>query len=74
MNKIKLFKKDTMDNGTVRLQSQLSFYFDKDSVDFILEDGILKCWGNGNNGFNFYKTDLPYEIVENKSDMVTQCL
>ena len=70
MAKIKLLKVDEMSNGTTRLQSQL--LVGKDSVDFIIEDGILKCYGNGENGFTFYEYTEPCEIVESKKDMTAQ--
>lgn len=43
---------------TIQLQSQLSI--GRDTADFILENGELKCW----NGGAFVTTDIPYEIVE----------
>ena len=53
-----------------RLQSQL--YLGKNTADFILENGVLKKWSNGINGFDFYETKIPYEIFENKEDMFLQ--
>ena len=68
---IKLFKVNTLDNGVVRLQSQL--LVGKDSYDFIIDDdGICKCWGSGNKGFNFYPYAEPYKIIENIEEMRTQ--
>jgi hypothetical protein len=71
-SKIKLLKVDEMENGTIRLQSQL--YINRDTVDFIIEGGVLKCYGNGNKGFDFYEYKEPYEIVESKKDMAYQPL
>jgi len=72
MSKLKLLKVNELEDGTIRLQSQLMV--GRDSVDFILKDNVLKCWGNGDKGHNFYEYNKPYEIVSNKSDMVRQCL
>ena len=70
-NKIKLFKKDELQDGTQRFQSQL--YVGRCSVDFIMgTDGIMKCYGYGNKAFDFYEYKEPYEIVTNKSDMIKQ--
>ena len=44
-----------------RFQSQL--YVGKDTVDFIMEDGVMKCWGQGDKGFDFYPYLGKYEIV-----------
>ena len=46
------------------LQSQL--YLGKSSNDFIMEDGVLKNYGKGNKGFDFYEYKQPYVIVERK--------
>lgn len=72
MNKIKLLKLNELDNGTIRLQSQLRV--GSDTADYILDNGILKNWGKGANGFDFYQTDIPFEIILNKSDMLSQTL
>lgn len=73
MSKIKLFKAGELSNGTQRFQSQLML--GKDAADFIMRtDGVMKCWGNGNKGFDFYEYKEPYEIVSNKSDMLRQTL
>jgi len=69
---IKLFKLDTLSNGTIRLQSQL--YLNRLTADFILKDGLLYCYGWGNSGFNFYKYDGDYEIVNRKDEMFKQVL
>jgi hypothetical protein len=70
MSKIKLFKAGELEDGTLRLQSQLMV--GKDSADFIMKDEVVKCWGNGERGFDFYDYKEPYEIIENKKDMLTQ--
>jgi hypothetical protein len=72
MAKIKLFKVDVMDCGTVRLQSQLKV--GTGTVDFIIDNDILKWWTYGEKGFSFYEFDKPYEIVENIEEMKTQKL
>lgn len=69
---IKLLKLNELEDGTIRLQSQLSI--GKDGADFIMEDGILKCYGFGINGFGFHEYSDPYEIVLSKSDMMYQPL
>ena len=70
MSKIKLFKVNTMEDGTVRLQSQL--YVGRDSANFIIQDDILKCYGHKHGGFGFYEYKEPYEIVDNIKEMRTQ--
>ncbi len=64
---IKLLKIDEMKNGVVRLQSQL--LVGTDTADFIIENGILKNYGNGEKGFGFYKFNDAYKIVETKEEM-----
>ncbi len=69
----KLMKIDELSNGTQRFQSQL--YVGKDTADFAIEpDGIMRCYGNNKNGFDYYEYKEPYEIVSNKSDMFSQAL
>lgn len=66
-------KADELSNGTQRFQSQL--YVGKDTADFIMRtDGIMRYYGNGKNGFDYYEYKEPYEIVLNKNDMVRQVL
>ena len=72
MSKIKLLKIDEMEDGTLRLQSQLMV--GRDSVDFILKNGILKNWCYLSGGVGFHKTNIPYEIINSKKDMVRQSL
>ena len=72
MAKIKLLKIGKLEDGTIRLQSQL--YVGRDSADFIIENDVLKCYGHGSNGFGFYPYNKPFEIVESKKDMITQQL
>ncbi len=70
---IKLFKLDEMEDGTVRLQTQLSA--GRNNVaDFILKDGVLSCWGNGAKGFNFYPYTKPYQVVTDIKEMQYQQL
>jgi hypothetical protein len=71
MSKIKLLKVNTLEDGTVRLQSQL--LVGTITADFIIEDDILKCYGHSAvHGWGFYPYNEPYEIVENKADMAIQ--
>jgi len=73
MNKIKLLHIGTLKDGTKRFQSQL--WVGGDAADFIMgTDGIMKAIGYGDKGENFYPFNGKYEIVKNKSDMVTQAL
>lgn len=72
MAKIKLLKIGELENGTIRLQSQL--LVGQNVANFILEDGILKVWRYGNEGTEFYETEIPYEIVHNKLEMRCQPL
>ncbi len=70
MSKIKLLKIGELPDGTIRLQSQL--LVGKYEADFIIKNGVLKCWGNGKTGFDFYEYSKPYEIVESKEEMQYQ--
>jgi hypothetical protein len=72
MKKIKLFKKDVCEDGTIRLQSQL--YVGGMTADFTLKDGVLKHWSHGKGGLGFHETDTPFEIVDNKKEMARQAL
>lgn len=73
MKAIKLFLKETMDDGTERLQSQLMI--GTNSADFIRDvDGNLKVFGNGNKGVDFYGYKGSYVIVNNVNEMRTQQL
>ena len=66
---LKLFKCGTMDDGTIRLQSQLSV--GKDSVDFLLRpDGTLESWWHN----RWVKTIIPFEIIEDINEMRTETL
>lgn len=73
-SKIKLFKLGTMEDGTVRLQSQLPFWAGNNVADFIFQDGKLKHFKRGKSGYDFYETDIPYQIVTKKSEMNSQIL
>jgi len=69
--KIKLLNIGNGNGNTIRLQSQLSV--GTDTADFILEDGVLKCWSYGVGGqVGFHETDIPYEIYEKKEEMRRQ--
>lgn len=70
MSKINLFKIGELPDGTIRLQSQL--LVGKDEADFIIKAGVLKCWGNGKTGFDFYEYTEPYDIFESKEAMKYQ--
>lgn len=73
ISKIKLLKLSDLEDGTQRFQSQL--LVGKDTADFVMgADGIMKCYGRGDKGFNFYPYNKPYEIVSNKAEMVIQAL
>lgn len=61
-----------MEDGTIRLQNQLSLK--SDAASHILKDGILKVWGHGKNGFSFYETNEPYQIVNSIKEMKYQQL
>lgn len=67
-SKIKLFKLNEMECGTIRLQSQLSY--GRDTADFILEENKLKVW----NGRDFVETNTEYQIITNGIEMLTQTL
>lgn len=69
MEAIKLLHVDTMEDGTMRLQSQLQL--GKTACDFILKDNVLKIWGNRGE---FIHYDKPYIIVKNISKMKIQRL
>ena len=64
---IKLFLLEETET-TKRLQSQL--YLGRDVADFILEGNVLKQW----TGLNFFKIEIPYEIVTDIKEMKYQIL
>ena len=70
MAHIKLLNIDTLEDGTIRLQSQL--LIGKDSADFILKDGVLMNWRYGERGVNFYPINTSYTIVDDIKDMAVQ--
>lgn len=72
MKNIKLLKIGELENGVQRFQSQL--FVGTNTADFIMEDKIMKNWGSGDKGFNFYFYNGNYEIVSSKSDMFMQPL
>lgn len=70
---IKLLEIEGLRDGTRRFQSQL--LVGRDSADFIIDtDNVMKCYGYGFNGFDFYPYYEPYNIVSNKSDMIIQAI
>ena len=70
---IKLLLIDTLGNGTQRFQSQL--YIGRNTADFIMRsDGIMRCYGDGDKGMDFYEFKEPYEIVSDISEMKYQKL
>lgn len=71
-SKIKLYYAGTLQDGTIRLQSQL--YVGKDSADFIIKNGSLHVWDCSNGGFGFHETNIPHEIIYFKKEMQTQIL
>jgi hypothetical protein len=70
---IKLYKIGELDDGTERFCTQLQLGMGVAS--FIRgKDKEMKYYNHGKNGFDFYKYDKPYEIVENISEMRIQSL
>lgn len=67
---ITLLKLNKLECGVIRLQSQL--YIGKDTADFILEDGIIKCLGYGSKWDTYYPYNNPYTIVDNIKEMTRQ--
>lgn len=65
---LKLFKLNEMEDGTIRLQSQMSV--GKTTADFVLKDGILYVW----TGNSFDISDIDYVIVTDIEEMRTQQL
>jgi len=73
MKAIKLLEIDATQDGTRRFQTQLSL--GKDSADFVMgNDNIIKVWGNGDKGFNFYPFIGDYQIVSDRKEMLNQIL
>lgn len=72
MSAIKLIKIDTLASGVERFQSQLQI--GSDTAGFIRENGIIKSWGIGPQGFRFYEFKGEYQIVETMEDMKCQPL
>ena len=71
MSRIKLFEITPIDDVR-RFQSQLRV--GRAVADFIMEDDIMKCYGYGEKGFNFYPYSGEYEIVNDISEMKHQQL
>lgn len=69
---IKLFSIGILPSGVERLQSQL--LIGSDTADFIKEKDVVKCWGYGRNGFDFYDYKSPYLIVNDINEMKKQVL
>ena len=70
---IKLFKIDTLEDGTERFQTQLQI--GKDVASFIRKpNGKMKSYGNRKGCFDFYEYDKPYEIVNDIKEMSIQPL
>lgn len=58
----KLYYAGTLPCGTIRLQSQL--LQGKQAADYTLEtDFILRNWGKGEKGFDFYPVNIDYVII-----------
>lgn len=71
MSATKLWKVNTMEDGTERFQTQLEL--GRDTVSFIRGlDGVMMCWGYGENGTSFYPYTKTYEIVSKIEDMKYQ--
>ena len=71
MSEIKLLKIDELSDGTQRFQSQL--LVGTKTADFIMRsDGIMRCYGYGNKGFDYYEYSKAYQVFLNKSDMFMQ--
>lgn len=62
---IDLWEIQPMESGVRRFQSQL--LRGSDSADFIIENGKLKSWKNGEFGFGFYETNISYKIRQDES-------
>ena len=70
---IKLFKIDTLEDGTERFQTQLQI--GNNIASFIREpNGKMKAYGSRKGGFDFYQYDKPYEIVNDIKEMSMQPL
>jgi hypothetical protein len=67
MTPIKLYKIGEAGSAT-RLAST-PMKSDNNIADFILEDGVMKVYSTGSDGFQFYPTELPYTIVASKSEL-----
>lgn len=66
---IKLLEISPIGN-TRRFKSQLAH-----TCDFIIEDGILKCWGwVRGKGVDFHPTNIDYLILTNSNDLLIQQL
>ena len=72
MSAIKLFKLDTIDDGTERFQTQLEL--GKDTCSFVKrKDGKMYSWGwKPERGHGFHEYTGEFEIVENIEDMRMQ--
>ena len=68
---IKLLKIDEMSDGTIRYQSQLLVFRNSSVADFIQKEGVMYVWGGRGEWIEYKK---PYQIVENKKDMLCQTL
>lgn len=70
---IKLLKLDVLSDGTQRFQSQLMV--GRTTADFLMRtDGVMCCYGRGDNGMDFYEYKEPYHIVLDKLEIRTQKL
>lgn len=70
MAKIKLYVIETLENGTIRLQTQLTVMRKGVEADFILEKEKLYIWDGG--GWALSNRD--FELVYNKEQMKYQTL
>jgi hypothetical protein len=67
---LKLLNISKKKDEVVRLQSQIPAFFNMDTADFILENGQLKAWQYGDNGYDFYPINVDYEIVGSEQELM----
>lgn len=73
MSATKLWKVNTMEDGTERFQTQLEL--GSDTVSFIrTPNGEMKSYRYGDDGPSFYPYNKDYEVVKNIEEMNTQPL
>lgn len=70
MEKIKLYVIETLENGTIRLQTQLTVMRKGIEANFILEKEKLYIWDGG----GWALSNIDYELVYDKKQMKYQSL